>query len=304
MASFLAIAQAFKIAAGLTQLAFALWIVIRGSLTRVNAAFALAFGANGIAFVIWNLTRPGLRTPHSLALEGRGVSDWIAAMAAVLFAVFFLIRYSRRATLLILPVCIALAMLASDVLKARVYRLDLLGFGGLAIYVTTAFVLSLFGLIFATASSTEVRNQCALFCAALAINFADHIGASIVRPSWGAAANSTIQVGGMRWDAPADAAVEISATLIILALWLWNFWASEPRTSRMALIVISTMTISFVAGVLVRLVAGSYRTVQESGFFGLGLLAASALLIYGSLAYGLFSTQAEGTGAAVSAGRI
>lgn len=302
MAYFIAIAQAFKIAAGLTQVTFALWIVIGKPQTRTNLAFALAFGANGVAFVIWNLTRPGFRTPHSLAVEGRGVCDWIAVLALLLFAVFFLIRYSRRATVLILPVCIALAMLASDILKARAYRLDLLGFGGLAIYVTTAFVLSLFGLIFATASSTQVRNQCALFCAALAINYADHIGASIIRPSWGAAANSTIQVGGMRWDAPADAAAEIGATVIIFALWLWNLRVSESGSSRMALTVVSSLTVSFVAGVTVRIAAGSYRTVQESGFFGLGSIAATALLAYGMLARGLFSQQDEKIGAPASAG--
>ena len=105
MASFLAVAQAFKIAVGLTQFAFALWIMIRAHPTRTDLMFALGFGANGVAFVIWNFTRLGLRTPHSLALEGRGVCDWIAVVAVVLFAVFFLFRYSGRATLLILPTC-------------------------------------------------------------------------------------------------------------------------------------------------------------------------------------------------------
>src|SRR5712692_9211903 len=129
MASFIAIAQGFKIAAGLAQVAFALWVVIRGPVTRVNTAFAVAFGANGAAFAIWNLTRPGLRTPHSLALEGRGVLDWVAALALVLFAVFFLHTIPHaRATFMTLPGCIALCMLASDILKARSYRLYLLAF--------------------------------------------------------------------------------------------------------------------------------------------------------------------------------
>jgi len=34
-----------------------------------------------------------------------------------------------------------------------------------------------------------------------------------------------------------------------------------------------------------------HPAVQESGFFGLGLIAATALLIYGMLARGLFSAQ-------------
>ena len=303
MASFIAIAQGFKIAAGLAQVAFAIWVMLRCPLTRVNTAFALAFGANGAAFAIWNLTRPGLRTPHSLALEGRGVLDWIATLAMILFAVSFLqmVQHSR-VKLLVLPVLIALAMLASDILKAQAYRLDFLGFGGLAIYLTTAFVLSLLGLIFATETSVQVRNRCALFCAALAINYADHMGASIVRPSWGSAARSTIQVGGMRWDAPADAAVEIGATLIILAVWLWNLRTSERESSRMALTVVLTMVASILAGLLVRIAVGSYRAVQESGFFGLGLIAVTALLIYGLVARGLFSPQGETIDAPASAG--
>lgn len=52
MASFFAIAQGFKITAGLAQVAFALWVVIRSPRTRTNVAFALAFGANGIAYAI------------------------------------------------------------------------------------------------------------------------------------------------------------------------------------------------------------------------------------------------------------
>ena len=223
-------------------------------------------------------------------------------LALLAFAVSFLFRYSRRATLLILPVCTALAMLASDILKAKAYHLDLLGFGGLAIYVATAFVLALLGLVFAIESSTQVRTQCAFLCAALAINYSDHMGASVVRPSWGVAANSTIQVGGMRWDAPADAAVQIGATLIIFALWLWNLRASESGRKQMALTVVTSMSAAFVAGVLVRIAAGSYRTVQESGFFGLGLIAATALLAYGMLAPGLFSPQDERIGAPASAG--
>ncbi len=303
MASFVAIAQGFKIAAGLAQVAFALWVVIRSPRTRVNTAFAVAFGANGAAFAIWNLARPGLRTPHSLALEGRGVFDWIAALALVLFAVFFLhLLQHSRAKFLILPVSISLVMLASDILKVRAYHLDLLAFGGLAVYLATAFALSLLALIFASQSSVQLRNRCALFCAAFAINYADHIGASIVRPSWGSAAQSTIQVGGMRWDSPADAAVQLGATLVILALWLWNLRSSEPGSSRMALTVALSMIASFLAGVLVRLAAGSYRAVQESGFFGLGLIAATALLIYGMLARGLFSPQGERHTSAASVG--
>jgi hypothetical protein len=76
--------------------------------------------------------------------------------------------------------------------------------------------------------------------------------------------------------------------LVILGLWLWNSRAPGSRTSRMALLVILCMIVPFLAGVLVRIALGSYRAVQESGFIGAGRIAATALLIYGTLARGLF----------------
>lgn len=288
MASFFAIAQGFKIAAGLAQVAFALWVVIRSPRTRTNVAFALAFGANGIAYAIFNLVRPRLRTPHSFALEGWGVFNWIAAFAMVLFAVLFVQMLQRsRARLLILPVSIALAMLASDVLVARTYRVDLLAFGGLAIYPATAFALVLFALIFATESSAQIRSQCALFSAALAINSVDHIGASIVRSDW---------------QYPGDVLVQLAVMLVVLGLWLWNSRVPGSENSRMALIVILCMIAPFLAGVLVRIALGSYRAVQESGFIGIGRIAATALLIYGMLARELFSSHGERDRAAASVG--
>ncbi len=300
MASFIAIAQGFKIAAGLAQVAFALWIVIRSPRTRTNVPFALAFGANGVAFAIWNLARPGSRLPHTLALEGRGVLDWIATLALILFALSFLemLQHSRR-RLLILPVSITLVTLASDILKARTYHLDLLAFGGLAIYLATAFVLVLFALIFATEPWTQLGNRSALFSAALVINYADHIGASIIRP--GSAAPATVQVGGMRWNSVADVAVQVAGILIILGLWLWNSRGPRSEKSRMALVVIVCIIAPFVAGVLVRIALGPYRAVQESGFFGLGLIAMTALLGYGMLAHGLFSSEGERDSTAASA---
>lgn len=288
MASFFAIAQGFKITAGLAQVAFALWVVIRSPRTRTNVAFALAFGANGIAYAIFNLVRPRLRTPHSFALEGWGVFNWIAAFAMVLFAVLFVQMLQRsRARLLILPVSIALAMLASDVLVARTYRVDLLAFGGLAIYPATAFALVLFALIFATESSAQIRSQCALFSAALAINSVDHIGASIVRSDW---------------QYPGDVLVQLAVMLVVLGLWLWNSRVPGSENSRMALIVILCMIAPFLAGVLVRIALGSYRAVQESGFIGIGRIAATALLIYGMLARELFSSHGERDRAAASVG--
>ncbi len=70
----------------------------------------------------------------------------------------------------------------------------------------------------------------------------------------------------------------------------------------MTLIVVSSTIASFLAGVLVRITVGSYRGVQESGFFGLGLIATTALLVYGMLARGLFPPQGETEGPAASVG--
>jgi len=279
-------AQGFKVVAGLAQLLFALWVLIRYPRTQVNVSFAVAFGANGAAFAIWNLARPGSRTPHTFALEGRGLLDWIAALALIVFALLLMetVQHSRRMRLVILPTIVAVAMLTSDILKACAYHLDIMAFGGLAIYVTTAFVLALLAVVFLAEPSETFRNRSALFSAALGINYADHIGASIVRPGMDSAAHSTVQLGGMHWDAPTEPAIELAGTLIILGLWVWN-----SRSSQAARITVLCMFASLFAGVLVRIAAGNYRAVQESGFFGLGLIAATALLIYGTLARGLFS---------------
>jgi hypothetical protein len=283
-------AQGFKVSAGLAQFFVALWVLIRYPRTQVNVAFAVAFGANGAAFAIWNLARPGSRTPHTFALEGRGLLDWVAALALILFALLFrhMVQHQRRMRLLILPEIVAVAMLASDILKARAYHLDIMAFGGLAIYVTTAFVLALLALAFSAEPSETFRNRSALFSAALGINYADHIGASIVCPTMDAASHPTVQLGGIRWDAPTDAAIEVAGTLIILGLRVWN-----SRGSRIARITVWCMLVSLLAGVLVRIAAGNYSAVQESGFFGSGLIAATALLIFGMLARGLFSPQGE-----------
>ena len=290
MAWFIPLAQGFKIAAGLAQAALALWFAARSPRTRPNMAFALAFGTNGLAFAIWNFGRPGSRTLHSLALEGRGVLDWIATLALVLFALSFLQLLQRgRAKVLVLPLILAVTMLVSDSYKARGYHLDLLAFGGLAIYVATAFVLALLGLIFAAEPRMEVRNWCAVFSAALSINYADHIGASIIRS--GPASPATIQLGGMRWGFSADVAIEVVGMLVILGPWLWNF--REWNKSRTALALVLCLAASFLAGVFVRVAGGSYRTVQESGFFGLGLIAASVLLFYGARKCGPFSPEGE-----------
>lgn len=285
--AFLTLAQGFKIAVGLAQAAAALWFVTRSARTRVNLAFALAFGTNGIGFAIWNFARPGSRTPHSLALEGRGVLDWIATSALMLFALLLLHMLQKsHVRLLVLPLLIAVTLLVSDIYKARGFHVGFMGFGGLAIYVAAAFALALLALIFASEPRMQVRTQCALFSAALSINYADHIGASIIRP--GSVSPATIQLGGMRWDFGADAAIEVAGVLVILGVWLWNVRASNK--SRMASLVAVCLVLSFLTGVLARIAAGSYRGLQESGFFGLGLIAATALLVYG-VRHGLFSAS-------------
>lgn len=276
MVHFAEVAQVFKIAAGTGQFACAVWLLIRYPRTRVIIAFAVAFGTTGVAFAVWNFARPGARTPHTFALEARGLLDWVAVVALMLFALFCLrtVENRHRLRLLVIPLLIAAPMLVSDILKARAYHLDLMAFGGLAMYVTTAFVLALLASAFSAHSSIDLRNGAALLAAVLAVNYADHVGASII-PTFNSA-HPTIQLGGMHWEAPADVAIELSGTLIILGLWLWN-----ARGSAIPRITVISMVVSLAAGVLVRVIAGNYRVVQESGFFGLGLFAGTAILMYG-----------------------
>lgn len=186
------IAQIFKIAAGLAQVGFALWLVIRRPRNLANTAFAIAFGTNGVAYAIFNLALPGQRQAGSFAVQGWGVFNWIAVVAMVPFVVFFLQTFRRRtSTWLIALVTIALPMLAADLVGARAHGIGLLAFGGIAIYPATGFALALFALAFARTPVPDVRTRCALLGGALAINSVGHLGAGVIQPS----PNTVVQIG-------------------------------------------------------------------------------------------------------------
>lgn len=275
MPTYLIAAQILKIAAGVAQLGFAVWLVRRLPRTRVNLAFAVAFGANGVAYAIFNLALPGSRTPDSWPVQARGFFNWIAVAAVVLFAVFFAQTARRRTSAWLYAMGITLAILASDILEAQHRGVGLLAFGGTAVYPATAFALALFPLLFATDPNGEVRARCACFGSALAINSVAHLGAGVIQP------------GPM---APGVVAVQIGALSSILALWLWNARGVHAADARLALTVVCWMLGAFLAGMIVRLAVGSYRGVQEVGFIGVGRLLATGLLVHGALVHAVFGS--------------
>src|SRR5438309_8907089 len=126
----LALAQAFKIAAGLAQVALALWVLAAGRRTWMNIAFALSFGANGIAHAVFNLARPGTRTPVSFALEGRGLFNWIAVVAMVAFAIAVIRATERqRPTQWLAPLALGVSGLLTAITNGRAERTDPLALG-------------------------------------------------------------------------------------------------------------------------------------------------------------------------------
>jgi hypothetical protein len=269
----LLIGQLLKIASGVAQLGCALWLLARAPRTRVTLAFAIAFGVNGIAYAIFNFALPGARTLASWTVEWRGVFNWIAIVALVLFGIFVAREHRRRPSTWLIAIAVALIMLAPDVVEARRRGVELLAFGGTAIYSATAFVLALFPLLFALNSETEVRSLCGVVGAALSINSVDHLGAEMIQPG---------PIG------PAHAAIRVGAMAIVLALWIWTSRGVPAEDARLVRLVIVWMIVPFVAGVVVRLATESYRGVQEVGFIGAGRFAACGVLIYGIVTRRLF----------------
>jgi hypothetical protein len=264
MPDLLALAQVFKIAAGLAQVALALWVLAAGRRTWMNIAFALSFGANGIAYAVFNLARPGTRTPGSFALEGRGLFNWIAVAAMVAFASAVILATERRRPIQWLaPFALGVPGMLTATTNGQAEHIDLLAFGGTIIYPTTAFALGALAAVFATTTSASLRSYCGLVSAALVINSVDHLGAGL----------------GAGLVAPTTtSSVELTTMTILLAFWLWRAWQDR---SRIAVLIVVCMVAPFVAGVLVRLAVGSYLAVQQSGFIGVGRFAAVAVLALG-----------------------
>src|SRR5712692_2946905 len=274
------VAQSLKITAGVAQVGFALGLLIRGPRSASNVAFATSFGANGIAYALFNVSPPGHRGAGSLALEGRAIFNWIAAGAMIVFVTAFLQsagRAGRRRVAWLVGVSIALAMGAAAAIAAQAYGLNLLEFGGIAIYPASALALAVFPLVF-RGNTAQARTDSAFLGAALGINSVDHLGAELVRP--GPSPEATVLI-------------QIVAMSIILGLWLWNAVSPNRIGSQLALLVIFCLIAPFVAGVLVRVAAGSYAGVQRSGFIGIGRLATTGLLAYGMVARGAFSSHAD-----------
>ncbi len=286
MPTLLLMAQALKILAGIAQLGFALWLVTRRPRTLSNVAFAISFGANGIAYTLFNTALPGQRTAGSVAVEGRAIFNWIATAAMMVFATAFLGPVHRRTAALVASIPITLAVLIAVVLGARAHQLALVEFGGIAINPATASVLAMLPIVFQT-TDPNLRSRCAFLGAALAINSVDHLGAELVPP--GPNPESLV-------------IIQIAALTVVLALWLWSARWSTQLDSGLVVLIIVCMVAPFVAGVLIRVLTGSYRAVQETGFVGAGRLAATGVLAYGMFARGVFSASGVQTTSTSRAG--
>lgn len=269
-------AQGLKIMAGLAQVGLAAWVVRRWPRIRVNVAFALAYGANGVAFAIWNLVPPELRVGGSPVLEWWGLLNWVAAGAMAVFLLSFLDVLGRRTWMWLIALAVTAApMLYPTMMDARVHGLDLVTFGGRAIYVVTAFGLAVFALGYARESRPEVRMQCAFFGAALAVNSLAHIGAAIAFPL------------------SLDAAADLNPMLLVMGVWAWSAREADHGEPILVLTVLLSMAAPFLAGMLVRGVGGSYQMVQRSGFVGVARLAATGILAHGIGRAGLLSAGRE-----------
>ena len=272
MSNLLLAAQILKIMAGIAQLAFAIWLVASQPRDKLNTAFAFAFGLNGIAYALFNIGMPGQRRAGSLAVEGRAALNWLAAVAMLIFAVLVFRMLRDRRFAVITTILVMFLVLSADLLTAREHHLSLMAFGGIAIYPATALALSLFPVAFANTSGVTQMFS-AFLAAALAINSVDHLGAELLQPSPASLLVLLLQVGAM---------------LVLLALWLRNMSSSAATALRLCVLVAACFTVPFLAGLLVRLAAGSYVRVQQSGFVGVGRLVATSLLFYGGRKYRIF----------------
>ena len=258
-------AQVLKIGSGVAQLGFALTLGVCGPRSASNVAFATSFGANGIAYAIFNMSPPGQRSAGSFALEGRAFFNWIAAAAIIIFVIAFLQTARRQTVAWLVSIPIALATGGAAVIAARAYGLTFLEFGGTAIYPATALALAIFPLVYRDDAS-PAHAGAAFLGAALAINSVDHLGAELLRPGPSPLATVIVQIGAMTF---------------ILGMWVWNIRAPNRGGPELPLMVIFCFIAPFVAGLLVRVAAGSYAGVQRSGFIGVGRLASTGLLAYG-----------------------
>lgn len=263
------LAQVLKILAGVAQLGFGIWLVLRGPRSTLTTSFALYFGANGIAYVFFNIAMPGQRTPKSLAVQGWAAFNWIATIAVVVFA-SSLIRNARHRKLTTLAgVSVGGIVLAAELLSSHQ---SFVQFGGTAIYASTALVLGALPILFMTESG--MAQATAWLGAALAINSVDHLGAGVITRS-------------------APWLMQVAAMGIVLALWIIAAFTRKEANWKPMFLVVACLIVPFLAGALVTEAAGSYVGMQRSGFIGIGRLVATALLAYSTARARLFSCSQQ-----------
>ena len=262
-----------KIAAGLAQILLAVYVIFARRVTRLHLAFGVAFAANGLAYAIYNLVPPRLRVQRPLIVRAWGASNWIAALALVLFAIAFTRIGSRsRWQTLLLPAATGGAVVVANTFAFH-GRVNLVSFGGLAIGAAQVFLLMLLALSFSRFSSTE-RPGVALLAAALSIDFAIHTGAALISPEFRLVSK----------------AASLGAMLLFASTWMWNARADGgedfAKVRSACLFVLAVL----LAGIGARAAVGSYRAFQEWGFVGAARFLAVGMLLYGVHATGLFGS--------------
>lgn len=257
--------QLFKIASGAAQVVGGVWLVAAWPATarpsrRIVGLFGLAFALNGIAYAIFNTALPGTRTAGTFALEGRGVFNWLSIAAMLAFVGGVLASTDRSTTVAaVLGVVLGGIELDGIIASGTASTIDWLAWSGQLIAVARAGVLGVLVVTCAMTRSAEARRFYAFISAALIIDSVGHLGAGIVPP---------------RSSPP----LELVGTAILVALWVRNALIRADER-RLASAVVICAVAFFAAGTLTRLVVGSYRAVQASGFIGVGRLIASAIVV-------------------------
>jgi hypothetical protein len=273
VASIESLAQVFKIAAGVAQILFAVYVILARGVTRLHLAFGVAFAANGLAYAIFNLIPPRLRVERPLIVGAWGASNWIAALALVLFAIGFARSGSRaRWQTLLLPAATGGALVVAQAFAFH-GRVNLVSFGGLAIGAAQALLLVLLAVSFSRFPSAD-RPSVALLAGALSCDLAIHTGAALISPE--------VRV--------VSKAASLGAVLLFLSVWMWNARASGREDFAKARNACFFVLAVLLAGIGARAAVGSYRAFQEWGFVGAARLLAVGMLLYGVHASSLFAS--------------
>ena len=238
-----------------------LWIDALGGLAQVAAgiyalsrrafSFALFFGLNGLAFLLRNLVPHEHRLFPLLGGSVWGALNWIA----LLFVVVLTLGWPRAAATRAVGAVIAI-LLAALAWKAAPASVNLLVFGGLAIYAGTALLL----VVLARHGANAPRHRdAALLTAAVAINSALHAGVGVAAAATMYYAAHTVVLGA------------------IAALWIVCALRHGEKSASLAAAV---LIVGVALGALLAVALHTQKAVQDSGAYGSGRVIASAIACY------------------------